>query len=102
MRPQSRAVRILMWGVVASWGVSLLRRILLPGQARELEGSDQYYPMQWPIVAKPIPLHRDPWCGTYVSPEISVRWQQAGRIEHFCSSECLDRYARSQHTAVSA
>jgi hypothetical protein len=40
-------------------------------------------------------LRRDPYCGTYVSPEISFSLQQADQIEHFCSAECRDRFLRS-------
>ena len=97
MRSLNRAVRVLIWGLLAGWIVSMLRRVLLPAQSRAQKGSSQ-----WPVAAKPIPLERDPWCGTYVSPEISVLSQQAGRIEHFCSPECLDRYAKSQRRAASA
>src|ERR1700722_17410121 len=47
-----------------------------------------------------IPLHRDPWCGTYVSPEISFPLQQPGQVLHFCSAECRSRYqGASQHAA---
>jgi hypothetical protein len=97
MTSLNRAVRVLIWGFVMAWIVSILRRILLPSLSRA-----QKPDAQGPFAAKAIPLQRDPWCGTYVSPEISVRWQQAGRIEHFCSRECLDRYAKSQQRAASA
>jgi YHS domain-containing protein len=49
-----------------------------------------------------IPLHRDPWCGTYVSPEISFPLEQAGQVLHFCSTECRARYQRSSQRAASA
>jgi len=49
-----------------------------------------------------IPLHRDPWCGTYVSPEISFPLEQAGQELHFCSAECRARYQRSSQRAASA
>jgi YHS domain-containing protein len=49
-----------------------------------------------------VPLHRDPWCGTYVSPEISFPLQQAGQVLHFCSAECRARYQRSSGRAASA
>ena len=41
---------------------------------------------------EPRPLFRDPWCGTYVSAEISRKLEQAGQTLHFCSEECLARY----------
>jgi len=49
-----------------------------------------------------IPLHRDPWCGTYVSPEISFPLEQAGQMLHFCSAECRARYQRSSQRAANA
>jgi len=49
-----------------------------------------------------IPLHRDPWCGTYISPEISFPLEQAGQVLHFCSAECRARYQRSSQRAASA
>jgi len=49
-----------------------------------------------------ISLHRDPWCGTYVSPEISFPLEQAGQVLHFCSAECRARYERSSQSAASA
>ena len=49
-----------------------------------------------------IPLHRDPWCGTYVSSEISFPLEQAGQVLHFCSAECRARYRRSSQRAASA
>ena len=49
-----------------------------------------------------IPLHRDPWCGTYVSPEISFPLEQSGQVLHFCSAGCRARYQRSSKRAASA
>jgi YHS domain-containing protein len=49
-----------------------------------------------------IALHRDPWCGTYVSPEISFPLEQAGQMLHFCSAECRARYERLSKRAASA
>jgi hypothetical protein len=97
MSALSRAVRVLVWGLVASWIVAMLRRVLLPRLARAQKASSER-----PVAVKTVPLHRDPWCGTYVSPEVSVRWQQAGQLEHFCSTECLERYAKSQRRAATA
>jgi YHS domain-containing protein len=49
-----------------------------------------------------IPLHRDPWCGTYVSSEISVPLEQSGQVLHFCSQECRARYQGSAKRAAGA
>lgn len=42
---------------------------------------------------------RDPVCGMFVSTELSHRLQSHGKLLHFCSEECLERYRR---TAASA
>src|ERR1700730_18329001 len=40
------------------------------------------------VTRSAISLHRDPWCGTHVLPEISFPLEQAGQVVHFCSAEC--------------
>ncbi len=37
-------------------------------------------------------LKKDPVCGTYVSTAVSVRRNVGGRVVHFCSKECSDKY----------
>jgi len=51
---------------------------------------------------KAIPLYRDPFCGTHISPEISFPLEQAGQVLHFCSAECRARYVQSSRRAASA
>jgi len=51
---------------------------------------------------KVVSLHRDPWCGTYVSPEVSFPLEQAGQQLHFCSGACRARYVQSSRRAASA
>jgi YHS domain-containing protein len=37
-------------------------------------------------------LQQDPVCGTYVSVESSLKKLVKGRVVHFCSPECRNRY----------
>ena len=37
-------------------------------------------------------LHQDPVCGTYVAANSSLRKICGGKVFHFCSEECRDRY----------
>lgn len=37
-------------------------------------------------------LKKDPVCGTYVSPSVSVTRRIDGELIHFCSKECRDKY----------
>ncbi|HET6143762.1 MAG TPA: hypothetical protein VFE02_09640 [Candidatus Acidoferrales bacterium] len=50
----------------------------------------------------PVALQRDPYCGTYVSPEISFPLEQSGQLLHFCSAECRTRYQSNAQRAASA
>jgi YHS domain-containing protein len=55
-----------------------------------------------PAPRGPVPLFRDPSCGTFVSPEISIRSTQAGQTHHFCSEQCRDRYLQAERQASRA
>ena len=37
-------------------------------------------------------LHQDPVCGTYVAVDSSLKRIVGGRVIHFCSAQCRDRY----------
>jgi YHS domain-containing protein len=37
-------------------------------------------------------LQQDPVCGTYVSGEHSLKRIVRGKVVHFCSAECRDRF----------
>ena len=100
MRSLNRVIRFLIWGMIASWIIAIMRRMLLPVPAGR--AGTRWNAVPTPAAPKPLPLYRDSWCGTFVSPEISVRWEQGGQVEHFCSRECLNRYAASQRGAASA
>ena len=88
--------RIDRW---VSRGLARLTRVLI---ARALGNSGPASAPHPQSTRSAIPLHRDPWCGTYVSPEISFPLEQAGQVLHFCSAECRARYERSSQRAESA
>ena len=39
------------------------------------------------------PLFQDPVCGTYVAGDASLKRIYKGKVVHFCSPECRERYA---------
>jgi YHS domain-containing protein len=46
-----------------------------------------------PAAEKPeMALRRDPVCGIFVSPEISLTLEQSGQVHHFCSAECREQF----------
>jgi len=93
-----RMIEIILWAVVLTWFVRrLLAWLARPGRSRQPGAGSSPAPSQAPIA-----LERDPWCGTFVSPEISVKLEQGGGKLHFCSEECRARYQASGRRAAQA
>ena len=86
----TRVLRVVLWGVVTGGLLGFVR------QWGESDGT-QMGSAQPQGISAGIRLYRDPVCGTYVSPEISVKAEKSGQITHFCSAEC-----REHHATVSA
>src|ERR1043165_3837926 len=84
----SRVIIGIIWGLLIGWIAWALRRWLMSMTRRQAARAQR---TPDPSVQKPTPLFRDPWCGTYVAPEIALPFEQAGQIEHFCSAECRER-----------
>jgi len=91
----SRIILFILWTILFVGIVSLLRWRMRSSVRRAMNARPASPP-------KPVTLYRDPYCGTYVSPEVSVRATQAGQDLHFCSAECRDRYLRSERQASGA
>jgi YHS domain-containing protein len=93
----ARVVRFLIWLLVVSWGVRLLRRIVggmlrnqqapEPQPAETSDGS--------PAASAARRLVRDPVCGMHVDETLSIPLREGGELLHFCSSACRDAYAVS-------
>jgi YHS domain-containing protein len=47
-------------------------------------------------------LQQDPVCGTYVAGDLSLKRIVRGKVIHFCSPECRDRYQAGQGTRTVA
>jgi YHS domain-containing protein len=90
----SRIIRYILSGILLGGIVSLLH-----------DGVQSFVPASGfrpPSRSGPLPLFRDPICGTFVSPEISFRARRAHQIEHFCSEQCRDRYLNGERQAAGA
>ena len=46
-------------------------------------------------------LKKDPQCGTYIAPELSIQFRDRDQVLYFCSRECEQKFwqGRSQKTA---
>jgi YHS domain-containing protein len=89
----ARIIQFVLWLILATW----LGRKLLGW----LFGKPDQTPHTVPA-REARKLHRDPWCGTFVSPEISFSLEHAGQVHHFCSKDCRERYRVAQRSGEHA
>jgi YHS domain-containing protein len=93
----ARVVRFLIWLLVLSWGLRLLRRIvgsmLRKHQAPAPQTADSADGIPAPSGARR--LVRDPVCGMHVDETLSIPLREGGELLHFCSPACRDAYAIS-------
>ncbi len=81
-----------LWRTVAGWlGVSQD-----PSQFATGEDPRRGAPFRAGPGMPPRELMKDPQCGTYVSPEVSIRARFQGRELHFCSRECEQTFFQTQ------
>src|SRR5687767_2613912 len=85
---------------LAGWGFLISRAVFALGWRSFGDAVPAAAPPR--RMAGAIPLYRDPCCGAFVSPEISLTLEHAGRTNHFCSAECRERYLLSLPRAVRA
>jgi YHS domain-containing protein len=76
--------------------ISVIRSAV--GFVQRLWHDMQQQPRSVPRPASPVNsgtatmLQQDPVCGTYVAVDNSLKRIVGGRVIHFCSAECRDRY----------
>jgi len=84
-----RFLTIVLFVVLVAWVIWLVKRVrfwmdFLTGRRTR--------PVRQTAEKPEVALHKDPICGTFVSPEISFTLEHAGQTIHFCSAECRARY----------
>ena len=93
----SRIARFLIWLLVFSWSVLLLRRVfgrlLQEAQIRPQQNAQDAPAVQNPAAARK--LVRDPICGLHVDETLSVPFRDQGELVDFCSTACRDAYVKS-------
>ena len=80
-----------LWRMAAGW-LGFPNRSRQPGQS---VGGQPPRPGGPGMAARE--LQKDPQCGTYVSPELSVRSRIGGEELHFCSTECEEKFRQTQY-----
>src|SRR5260370_36480718 len=91
----ARIARFLVWMILISCSVGLLRR-LVGWTLRDVataapRSSDASGAEQTTAVARR--LVRDPVCGMHVDETLSIPFRDEGALLHFCSPACRDAYA---------
>jgi YHS domain-containing protein len=91
----ARVVRFLIWLLVLSWGLRLLRHIvgamLRKNQGLDPKSTDSADGI--PVASTARRLVRDPVCGLHVDETRSIPLREGGELVHFCSPACRDAYA---------
>jgi YHS domain-containing protein len=76
--------------------ISVIRSVVSTVQ-RVLSGNRSAAPTRQAAQTSPAQgatmLQQDPVCGTYVAIDSSLKRIVNGRVIHFCSPECRDKYA---------
>ena len=85
----ARLLRFLFWVIVVTWGVALLRRLV----QRMGQGTAQSQtPLGGSNDAVTRKLVRDPVCGMHLAEVLALPLRQDGKLLHFCSAACRDKY----------
>ena len=82
----------LLWRTAAGW-LGFPDRSMPSGIGQPPRPGD---PVSGGSRMAPRELKKDPQCGTYVSPELSVRARIGGEELHFCSRECEEKFRLTQ------
>ena len=87
-----RIVELLIAISVIRSLVGYVRRLWYSFHSGQVSGRATARQAQAPRQADAV-LQQDPVCGTYVSVETSLKKLTGGRVYHFCSPECRNRFS---------
>ena len=85
----ARLLRFLFWVVIASWSVSLLRRLVASMGAAATDRND---PLDVPNNAATRKLVRDPVCGMHLAEGLAIVERNGSVPVYFCSEECRRKF----------
>lgn len=85
----ARILRFLVWVLIVSWSVSLLRRLV-----NRMGGvADRQQPIDVPSDAVSRKLVRDPVCGMHIAEGLAITERSSGgEPVYFCSEECRNKF----------
>ena len=85
----ARILRFLLWVVIVSWSVSLLRRLV---NSMGAAVTDRQQPIDVPSDAVSRRLVRDPVCGMHIAEGLAIAERSGGEPVFFCSEECRNKF----------
>ncbi len=90
----ARVVRTLVWLLLISWSLWLLRRFVswLLGATRDKLQENQGAGSEGQASRLARRLVKDPVCGVHVDQTLAVPLRESGKVLRFCSRECRDRH----------
>jgi YHS domain-containing protein len=97
MNVLARFARFLIWVLVLSWSMWLLRRVF-GWLLRKAENHSQQHVASFSTTDATKAsrrLVRDPVCGMHVDETLSIPYRDEGELLHFCSIACRDAYLSS-------
>ena len=102
MNMLARVARFLVWVLVLSWSMWLLRRVLgwLLRKAENPSHQSTAGFSATDATKASRRLIRDPICGMHVDETLSIPYREEGELLHFCSIACRDAYVSSMKRFV--
>jgi YHS domain-containing protein len=85
----ARMLKYLLWLLVVSWSVTILRKIV---DKMAIGAADPRPDVDVANNAVNQKLVRDPVCGMHVAEGLALSVKQGGETVHFCSVECRDKF----------
>jgi len=89
----------IVFVILVGWIVSRILRQVMGGAKAKPNGPRNFRTPPRQVIRGETA--RDPVCGMFVSTEVSHRLERDGKLLHFCSPECLEKYQlEARHSPV--
>jgi YHS domain-containing protein len=100
----ARAVRFIFWLLILVWGARVVRRLagwLLYGGTTEISPAENSTD-NVNVSGDSRRLVQDPVCEMRLAEVLAVPLRENGKLIHFCSTECRDKYLSAKEKSAAA
>lgn len=87
----ARILSFLLWLLIISWALALIKRFGV-WMSRQSRGKPDSQEDEMHDRSRARRLVRDPVCGTHVAEVLALPVREGNEVLHFCSAECRARY----------